>query len=54
MPTTPTRLAIYTSHLVGIDLLAWTRTLLLGGEHALAEPKKLRYLESIGACPRRP
>jgi Transposase DDE domain group 1 len=29
--------------LVGIDLLAWTRTLLLNGEHALAEPKKLRY-----------
>lgn len=29
--------------LVGIDLLAWTRTLLLDEEHALAEPKKLRY-----------
>jgi hypothetical protein len=31
--------------LVGIDLLAWTRTrtLLLDGEHVLAEPKKLRY-----------
>jgi hypothetical protein len=29
--------------LVGIDLLAWTRTLLLDGEHAVAEPKKLRY-----------
>jgi len=29
--------------LTGIDLLAWTRTLLLDGEHALAEPKKLRY-----------
>ena len=29
--------------LIGIDLLAWTRTLLLDGEHALAEPKKLRY-----------
>jgi hypothetical protein len=29
--------------LVGIDLLAWTRTLLLEGEHALAEPRKLRY-----------
>ena len=29
--------------LVGIDLLAWTRTLLLDAEHALAEPKKLRY-----------
>jgi Transposase DDE domain group 1 len=29
--------------LVGIDLLALTRTLLLDGEHALAEPKKLRY-----------
>jgi hypothetical protein len=40
--------------LTGIDLLAWTRTLLLHGEHALAEPKKLRYLESIGAYPRRP
>ena len=26
--------------LIGIDLLAWTRTLLLDGEHALAEPKK--------------
>jgi hypothetical protein len=29
--------------LTGIDLLAWTRTLLLDGEHAIAEPKKLRY-----------
>ena len=29
--------------LVGIDPLALTRTLLLDGEHALAEPKKLRY-----------
>jgi hypothetical protein len=29
--------------LIGIDLLAWTRTLLLDGEHILAEPKKLRY-----------
>jgi hypothetical protein len=29
--------------LAGIDLLAWTRTLLLDGEHALAEPKRLRY-----------
>lgn len=29
--------------LAGIDLLAWTRTLLLDGEHAVAEPKKLRY-----------
>jgi hypothetical protein len=29
--------------LVGIDLLAWTRVLLLDGTHALAEPKKLRY-----------
>jgi hypothetical protein len=29
--------------LTGIDLLAWTRALLLEGEHALAEPKKLRY-----------
>jgi Transposase DDE domain group 1 len=29
--------------LAGIDLLAWTRMLLLDGEHALAEPKKLRY-----------
>jgi hypothetical protein len=29
--------------LVGIDLLAFTRTLLLDGEHALAEPKKLRF-----------
>ena len=28
--------------LTGIDLLAWTRTPLLDGEHALAEPK-LRY-----------
>jgi hypothetical protein len=27
----------------GIDLLALTRTLLLDGEHILAEPKKLRY-----------
>ena len=29
--------------LIGIDLLAFTRTLLLDDEHALAEPKKLRY-----------
>jgi hypothetical protein len=29
--------------LIAIDLLALTRTLLLDGEHALAEPKKLRY-----------
>lgn len=29
--------------LTGIDLLAWTRTLLLTGELAQAEPKKLRY-----------
>jgi hypothetical protein len=29
--------------LVGIDLLAWTQTLLLGGDLATAEPKKLRY-----------
>jgi hypothetical protein len=28
--------------LVGIALLAWTRTLLPGSDHALAEPKKLR------------
>lgn len=29
--------------LTAIDLLAWTRTLLLDGELADAEPKKLRY-----------
>jgi hypothetical protein len=29
--------------LTAIDLLAWTRTLLLDGELATAEPKKLRY-----------
>jgi hypothetical protein len=29
--------------LVGIDLLAWTQVLVLGGEHQLAEPTKLRY-----------
>ena len=29
--------------LTGIDLLAWTQTLLLHGELAKAEPKKLRY-----------
>ena len=29
--------------LTGIDLLAYARTLLLDGEHALAEPKRLRY-----------
>jgi hypothetical protein len=29
--------------LIGIDLLAYARTLLLDGEHVLAEPKKLRY-----------
>jgi Transposase DDE domain group 1 len=29
--------------LTGIDLLAWTQTLLLHGDLARAEPKKLRY-----------
>jgi hypothetical protein len=29
--------------LAAIDLLAWTRTLLLDGDLAAAEPKKLRY-----------
>lgn len=29
--------------LTGIDLLAWTRTLLLDGDNAAAEPKRLRY-----------
>ncbi len=29
--------------LTGIDLLAWTQTLLLDGDLAVAEPKKLRY-----------
>jgi hypothetical protein len=29
--------------LIGIDLLAFTRTLLLDGEHAPTEPKKLRF-----------
>jgi hypothetical protein len=29
--------------LTGIDLMAWTQTLLLDGELAAAEPKKLRY-----------
>jgi hypothetical protein len=29
--------------LTGIDLLAWTQTLLLDGDLARAEPKKLRY-----------
>jgi hypothetical protein len=29
--------------LTGIDLLAWTQTLLLHGQLAVAEPKKLRY-----------
>ncbi|MFD0504495.1 IS1380 family transposase [Streptomyces chiangmaiensis] len=29
--------------LTGVDLLAWTQTLLLEGELATAEPKKLRY-----------
>ncbi|MFJ5156169.1 transposase, partial [Streptomyces sp. NPDC088353] len=29
--------------LTAIDLLAWARTLLLDGELATAEPKKLRY-----------
>jgi hypothetical protein len=29
--------------LTGINLLAWTRVLLLDGENALAEPKRLRY-----------
>jgi hypothetical protein len=29
--------------LTGVDLLAWTRTLLLEGELAVAEPKKLRW-----------
>ena len=39
--------------LVGIDLLTWSRTLLLDGEHALAEPKKLRdRLLHLGRAPR--
>jgi hypothetical protein len=29
--------------LTGIDLIAWTQTLLLDGDLAKAEPKKLRY-----------
>jgi hypothetical protein len=29
--------------LIGMDLLAWTRVLLLDGNHATAEPKRLRY-----------
>ena len=29
--------------MTGIDLLAWTQHLLLDGELAAAEPKKLRY-----------
>jgi hypothetical protein len=29
--------------LIGIDLLAWARVLLLDGHHAQAEPKRLRY-----------
>lgn len=29
--------------LIGIDLIAWTQTLLLHGDLARAEPKKLRY-----------
>lgn len=29
--------------LTGIDLLAWTQSLLLDGDLARAEPKKLRY-----------
>jgi hypothetical protein len=29
--------------LIGVDLLAWTRVLLLDGDNALAEPKRLRY-----------
>ena|GEM_PF-2033164 len=29
--------------LTGIDLLAFTRVLLLDGEHTLAEPKRLHY-----------
>lgn len=33
--------------LCGIDLIAWTQHLLLHGELAQAEPKKLRYLNAI-------
>ena len=33
--------------LTGIDLLAWTKVLLLDGEHRLAEPKKVRSGLSI-------
>lgn len=37
--------------LAAIDLLAWTRVLLLDGELATAEPKKLRYrLLHVAAC----
>ena len=36
--------------LTGIDLIAWTQTLLLDGDLAQAEPKKLRYrLLHVGA-----
>jgi hypothetical protein len=37
--------------LAAIDLLAWTRVLLLDGELADAEPKKLRYLLLHVAAP---
>jgi hypothetical protein len=37
--------------LAGIDLLAWTQHLLLDGDLALAEPRKLRYrLLHVAAC----
>ena len=40
--------------LIGIDLLAWTRTLLLEGEHAVAEPKKAALPAPARRRPHRP
>lgn len=37
--------------LAAIDLLAWVRTLLLDGDLATAEPKKLRYRTSPPVSP---
>lgn len=37
--------------LTGTDLLAWTQILLLNGELAIAEPKKLRYRLLYGDWP---
>jgi hypothetical protein len=40
--------------LAAIDLIAWTQHLLLRGDLAKAEPKKLRYPTAPRRCPHHP